>query len=53
MCAAKVSSFPEINPNKKAAVGQCISCGHVEYFTCAGVSQELKDDVCIRKMKYW
>ena len=31
MCAAKVSSFPEINPNKKAAVGQCISCGHVEF----------------------
>ena len=52
MCAAKVCNFPEINSNKKAAIGQCVSCGHVEYFTCAGVSQELKDDVSIGKIKY-
>ena len=51
-CVAKVCNFTGINPQNKAFVGVCATCGNFEHFTCVKIKASHKDDIVKGIQKY-
>ena len=52
-CVSKHCTFQGLNPNNKAAVGNCFQCGGFEHFTCAKIKAGHKEDVLNGLMKFY
>ena len=51
-CVAKACNFQGLNPQNKAAVGVCATCGNFEHFACVKIKADHKDDIVKGVQKY-